>query len=85
MKQRHFQEGSVKLSVLALYAFQKNCISSYFFSHEYLNSFFLFYPLSVINQEITNVFLILVYRESLSAKIVLDKTVVYNVIPVNCY
>ena len=85
MEQRHFQEGSVKLYVLALYAFQKkNCISiSSLMSIS--NSLFLFYPLSVINQEITNLLLILMYRESPSAKIVLDKTVEYNVIPINCY
>ena len=86
MEQRHFQEGSVKLYVLALYAFQKkkNCtsISSLMSISNFL---FLFYPLSVINQEITNLLLILMYRESLSAKIVLDKTVEYNVIPINCY
>ena len=44
MEQRHFQEGSVKLYVLALYAFQKKKLHFYFFSHEYLK-----FPLSFLS------------------------------------
>lgn len=85
MEERHFQEGSVKLYVLVLYAFQKktNCTSisslmSISNSLSFLSTF------SNKPRDYQSIAYPDVQRIT-SAKIVLDKTVEYNVIPTNCY
>lgn len=82
MEERHFQ-GSVKLYVLVLYAFQKNKLHFYFFSHEYLK--FLSFLSTFSNKPKLPIYCLSWYYRESRLQIVLDKTVEYNVIPTNCY
>lgn len=86
MEERHFQEGSVKLYVLVLYAFQKKTNCTSISSLMSISNSLSFYPLLFSNKprDYQSIAYPDVQRIT-SAKIVLDKTVEYNVIPTNCY